>query len=93
MERRPVIVNTSRGALVDTAALIEGLRSGAISGAGLDVLESEPQVPAELLELDNVIITPHAAWLAVENSEEVRTRAVDDLLRVLKGEKPRNPVP
>jgi len=93
MERQPVLVNTSRGKLIDTTALIDALRTGAISAAGLDVLESEPQVPADLLALDNVIITPHAAWQAMENEWEVRTRAVEDLIRVVQGQPPRNPVP
>lgn len=93
MEKRPVIINTSRGKLVDTAALVRGLTSGAISGAGLDVLETEPRVPPELLALDNVVLTPHAAWFTVENELEVRTRSVEDVIRVIRGEKPRNPVP
>lgn len=93
MERRPLLINISRGQLVDTTALVQALRSGAISGAGLDVLESEPRVPEELLALDNVILTPHAAWYAVENEWEVRSRAVEDLIRVITGQPPRNPVP
>ena len=92
MERKPVLVDTSRGQLVDTPALVEALRSGAISGAGLDVLESAAQAPADLLALENVIVTPHMAWLAEENHWEVRP-AVEDILRVLKGERPKNPVP
>ncbi len=93
MEKRPILINTSRGKLIDTSALMRALASGAVAGAGLDVLESEPSVPDGLLDLDNVILTPHAAWYAVENELEVRTRAVEDLIRVIKGEQPRNPVP
>lgn len=93
MVKRPLLINTSRGKLVDTQALVRGIASGAISGVGLDVLESEPQVPDDLLAADNVILTPHSAWFTVENEWEVRTRAVEDLIRVVKGEQPRNPVP
>ena len=93
MVKRPLLINTSRGKLVDTQALVRGIASGAISGVGLDVLESEPQVPDDLLAADNVILTPHSAWFTVENEWEVRTRAVEDLIRVVKGEQPTNPVP
>jgi D-3-phosphoglycerate dehydrogenase len=93
MARRPIIVNVSRGGLIDTAALVDALRSGAVAAAGLDVLESEPEVPPELLALENVIITPHTAMFSEEAMLEDRTRAVDEVIRVVQGEPPRNPVP
>lgn len=92
MTRRPILVNVSRGGLIDTAALIEALRSGRISGAGLDVLESEPRVPPELLALENVVVTPHTAMFSVEAMLENRTRAVQEVIRVVSGEPPLNPV-
>jgi len=63
------LVNIGRGTVVDTAALIDALRSNRIAGAGLDVLEGEPSVPAilpELLQFDNVVVTPHCAGRAPE---------------------------
>ncbi len=55
------LINIGRGSIVDNVALITALRSGTILGAGLDVVEGEPSVPAELIELDNVVLTPHMA--------------------------------
>ena len=93
MTKRPILVNVSRGGLIDTKALIAALATGQVSGAGLDVLESEPQVPDELLRFDNVILTPHTAMFSEEAMLEDRTRAVEEVIRVVKGEAPRNPVP
>ena len=55
------LINVARGSVVDQAALIERLKSGGIAGAGLDVFEGEPDVPAELRQLDNVVMMPHVA--------------------------------
>lgn len=93
MRQRPFIINVSRGALIDIHALVDALQSGQIQGAGIDVLESEPNVPPELLTLDNLILTPHAAWYSQDAEHETRSRALADVLRVLKGEPPRDPVP
>jgi D-3-phosphoglycerate dehydrogenase len=93
MQRKPIVINVSRGGLVDTQALIRGLRSKQLSGAGLDVLEHEPEIPPELLQLENVIVTPHAAWYSVEASNKLRRTAITDIIRVLSGQKPLYPVP
>ena len=93
MKRKPILINVSRGGLVDTHALIRGLRTNRLSGAGLDVLETEPKVEQELLQLENVIVTPHVAWFSVEASEKLRRTAMTDILRVLSGQKPLYPVP
>jgi D-3-phosphoglycerate dehydrogenase len=93
MTRKPILINVSRGGLVDTQALIRGLRTNRLSGAGLDVLETEPNVEQELLQLENVIVTPHVAWFSVEASQKLRRTAITDILRVLSGELPRSPVP
>jgi D-3-phosphoglycerate dehydrogenase len=94
MVRRPIIINVSRGGLIDTTALVEALLTGAITAAGLDVLETEPQIPQELVALDNVLITPHVAWYSEEAEEEDRRRTAEEIIRVVvHGEPPRNPVP
>jgi D-3-phosphoglycerate dehydrogenase / 2-oxoglutarate reductase len=93
MTRKPILINVSRGGLVDTQALIRGLRTNRLSGAGLDVLETEPNVEQELLQLENVIVTPHVAWFSAEASQKLRRTAITDILRVLSGELPRSPVP
>ena len=93
MQRQPVLINVSRGGLVDTRALITGLRTNRLSGAGLDVLETEPKVEQELLQFANVIVTPHVAWFSVEASQKLRRTAITDILRVLSGQAPQYPVP
>lgn len=93
MARKPILVNVSRGGLIENDALIAALASGQIAAAGLDVLESEPRVPEALLGFDNVILTPHTAMFSEEAMLEDRTRAVEEVIRVVNGEPPRNPVP
>jgi len=61
MQPRSLLINTSRGPIVDEAALIDALRSGVIGGAGLDVFEDEPRISGKLKKLSNVILTPHIA--------------------------------
>lgn len=66
MNIRPFIINTARGALIDTAALVRALDTGHIGGAGLDVLETEPVLPDDpimaVMDRPNVLATPHIAW-------------------------------
>jgi len=78
------IINAARGALIDEAALIEGLRSGKVGGAALDVFAEEP-LPADhpFLQFDNVIVTPHLAASTVEAQRDVGTQIVDQLLDAL----------
>ena len=93
MKRRPILINVSRGGLVDTQALIQGLKNGQISYAALDVLENEPEIDSELIKLDRIQLTPHAAWYTRESESALRTKAIQDILRVMNGERPIYPVP
>jgi lactate dehydrogenase-like 2-hydroxyacid dehydrogenase len=89
MKRSAFLINVSRGAVVDEAALIEALRTRRIAGAGLDVLQSEP--PSEdnpLLTLDNVVITPHIGSATVETRQGMAELAVRNLLAVCSGTPP-----
>jgi D-3-phosphoglycerate dehydrogenase len=78
--------------LIDTKALIQALKSSQISYAALDVLENEPNIDEELIQLNNVLITPHATWLSIESERSLRETGVQNVLRVLNGEKPLYPI-
>ncbi len=80
-----IIVNTARGAIIDQSALIQALHNKEIGGAGLDVLETEPYIPAELLSMDNVILTPHSAFYTQESLELMRTLAITSAMNFLQG--------
>ncbi len=86
-----LLVNVSRGGLVDTGALEQSLRSGHLGGAGLDVLEHEPEIPAGLLEHPMVTITPHIAFSSDVSVAELRRSSAEEVVRVLRGEQPRYP--
>ena len=86
--RRPFLVNVSRGGLVDNDALLRGLDTGALSGAALDVIDGEPSPPAEILSHPAVIATPHIAFLSTASLVELRSRACEEVVRVLGGQAP-----
>ena len=85
------LVNTARGGLVDSAALLAALESGHLAGAALDVFEHEPP-PSELVRHPRVIATPHAAWRSRESELALKTEVAREALRVIGGEVPRSPV-
>ncbi|MGA8905144.1 MAG: D-glycerate dehydrogenase [Candidatus Bathyarchaeia archaeon] len=93
MKGTAILVNTSRGPIVDNMALYEALKSGKIAYAALDVTEPEP-MPADhpLLTLDNVIVVPHIASASVAARTKMGLMAADNLIAGLKGEMPPNPV-
>jgi phosphoglycerate dehydrogenase-like enzyme len=93
MKKTAVLVNISRGALVDEQALIEALRDGTIAGAGLDVFLEEPlQESSPLWDMPNVLITPHVSGSNPHYNERVTELFCDNLRRYLRGEPLRNRV-
>jgi phosphoglycerate dehydrogenase-like enzyme len=80
-----VLVNTSRGGVVDEPALVAALRAGSIAGAALDVFEGEPPAGSPLLELDNVVVSPHNAGLSTSSVAEMTLRATQAVLDVAAG--------
>lgn len=93
MRRSAVLVNTARGPVVDERALVEALRAGAIAGAALDVFEREPEVEEGLLELENVVLTPHLGSATRDTRVAMGMLCVDALRAVLlEGRRPANAV-
>jgi D-3-phosphoglycerate dehydrogenase len=87
------IVNTSRGKVVDQRALAAAIREGRLAGAGLDVLENEPPKEEdykELLQLDQVTVTPHLAWYSEEAMADLQVQAAEAVAAVFRGEWPDN---
>ena len=93
MKHDALLVNTARGALIDNNALIAALDSGTIGGAALDVVAGEPDIPDALVTSSKTILTPHVAFSSRESVVELRQRTAEDVVRVLRGEPPRNPFP
>jgi len=93
MRETAVLVNTSRGPVVDEGALAGALGEGRrIFAAGLDVYEEEPKVHPKLLELENVVLAPHIGSATIETRDKMATLAAENLAAVLRGEQPRTPV-
>jgi D-3-phosphoglycerate dehydrogenase / 2-oxoglutarate reductase len=93
MKRSAWLINIGRGAVVQEEALVEALRGKRIAGAMLDVYEHYRLAPGHpLLALDNVILTPHLAAFTREYTQRAGVAAADEMLRILRGERPLNPV-
>jgi len=93
MKPEGILVNAARGPIVDEKALYEALKEKKIAAAGLDVFDQEPpEKNNPLYELDNVVVTPHVAAFTHEGRRRMGMMAVENVLSVLRGEPPENPV-
>jgi len=91
MKPGAIVINTSRGAVVDTAALAKALQAGRLAGAGIDVFEEEPLKPNHPLRTaPNTVLTPHVAWYSIEAIQTLKRRVAEEVARVAQGEWPRS---
>lgn len=88
MKETAVLINTSRGPVVDEKALVKALKESQIWGAGLDVFENEPEIEPELMGMNNVTIVPHIASATIETRTNMGLIAARNIVKVLTGEKP-----
>ena len=90
MKKSAVIINTARGPVLSTDDLVTALKTGIISGAGIDVYETEPPHPdSEIITMDNAILTPHIAWYSEEGGWDIRYMIMDDVKSFIEGKPPR----
>ena len=88
MKKTSVLINTSRGPVVDEKALAKALKNGVIWGAGLDVYEHEPVIEPGLADLENVVLLPHIASATFETRTNMGLIAARNIIEVLSGRKP-----
>jgi D-3-phosphoglycerate dehydrogenase len=89
MKPTAYLINTARGPIVQLEALYKALSQGWISGAGMDVLETEPINPLHpILKLDNFVVTPHCAWYSEGAKEELLRTVAEEVVRTLQGQRP-----
>jgi glyoxylate reductase len=87
-----ILVNTCRGAVLDTAALVDALRDGPLAGAGLDVYENEPAVPQDLVALPNTVLVPHIGSATRTTRDAMAKLCAENVIAVLDGREPLTPV-
>ena len=92
MKPTAYLINTARGPIIDEAALAQALDDKQLAGAALDVMSKEPPDPSPLFGRDNVLITPHTSFYSEESLVELQTKAAEEVVAVLSGKAPRNPV-
>ena len=93
MKKSAILVNTARGGVIDTGALIDALKSGEIEYAGLDVHEQEPlAAESPLFDIENLILSDHCGWYTEDSLIELKTRAAENVVAVLSGKRPSTPV-
>ncbi len=86
MKQTAILINTSRGPIVDETALVEALRAGEIAGAGLDVYEREPELAVGLTELPNAVLEPHTASATHEARSAMSSLAAENVIAALEGQ-------
>jgi glyoxylate reductase len=92
MKKDSYLINTSRGPVVDEKALVEALKNRTIRGAGLDVFEEEPKLAPGLIELPNVVMTPHIASATDKSRHDMATLSAQNIIEVLEGRPAKSPV-
>ena len=90
MKPSTYLINTSRGPLVDTDALLEALNENKLAGAALDVVENDLEGALKFKGLKNVIITPHTGYYSLASSRKMRVNSAEEMVRFIKGEKLKN---
>lgn len=93
MKPTAYIINTARGKIINERDLIDAVSSGKIAGAFLDVIRNEPAIVDDpMLQTPGIFVTPHVSYLSVESMRALKEYAVGNLVSVLRGEEPLNPV-
>ena len=92
MKKTAYLINTSRGAVIEEAALVKVLQERTIAGAGLDVYENEPKLSEGLVQLDNVVLLPHIASASFDTRSKMSEMAAQNIVAVLSGQAPINPI-
>jgi lactate dehydrogenase-like 2-hydroxyacid dehydrogenase len=92
MKPTAYIINTSRGAVIKEEDLAKALKAKIIAGAALDVYEFEPKITPDLLKLPNTVLLPHIASASIETRSKMAEMAAKNIISVLRGKKPINPI-